>query len=85
MTLPTIGQMVHYVSYGSADGRYESKCRPAFVTEVHPDYVDGPMIGLMTVNPSGIFFDQVVRHSESEHTGGTWHWACVSPTTAEGN
>jgi hypothetical protein len=67
---PSIGRIVHYVSYGSKDGRYESTCRAAIVTEVHED----EEIGLATVNPTGIFFDRRCRHAEDDHTGGTWHW-----------
>lgn len=31
---PTIGQIVHYVSYGTPGGEYTSRCRAAMVTEV---------------------------------------------------
>lgn len=72
MSAPTIGRVVHYVSYGSADGRYESTCRTALITEVRADEV-----GLAVLNPTGIFFDRQVRNSENEHNGGTWHWPCV--------
>jgi hypothetical protein len=71
--MPTINRMVHYVSYGSADGRYESTCRAAIVTEVRTEDV-----GLCVLNPTGIFFDRQVRQSEDEHKGGTWHWPCVT-------
>ena len=74
---PRIGQLVHYVSYGSADGRYESTCRAAFVTEVNPND-----LGIAVLNPTGLFFDRQVRGSEEEYTGGTWHWPCV-PTSPE--
>ena len=68
---PRIGEIVHYVSYGSKDGRYESTCRAAMVTETREED-----IGIMTINPTGIFFDRQVRNSEDNHTGGTWHWPC---------
>jgi hypothetical protein len=73
MTAPVIGRMVHYVSYGSADGRYESVCRAAVVTETR----DSGELGLAVLNPTGMFFDRQVRNSEKKHTGGTWHWPCV--------
>ena len=76
MTRPRVGETVHYVSYGSKDGRYESTCRAAMVTETHLTQ-DPPTIGLAAVNPTGIFFDRYCRQSEEEHTGGTWHWPCV--------
>lgn len=31
---PSVGRIVHYVSYGTPGGEYESKCRSATVTEV---------------------------------------------------
>lgn len=74
-TQPSINRIVHYTSYGSADGRYKSKCRTAIVTETHLDQ-DPATVGLCVINPTGIFFDRYVRESD-EHTGGTWHWPCV--------
>jgi hypothetical protein len=77
---PTVGRIVHYVSYGTPGGEYESECRAAVVTEVdsHPD-ADGT-IGLCVLNPTGLFFNQHIEHAEdkdagaSQHPGGTWHW-----------
>lgn len=82
---PSIGRIVHYVSYGTpprADGSqvYTSHCRAAIVTEVteHPD-ADGTA-GLCVLNPTGQFFNQNVAHAEDkaagaeDHPGGTWHW-----------
>jgi len=77
MTQPTIGRIVHYVSYGSAGGEYKPACRAALVTEVREDD-----IGLGVINPTGLFFDRQVRESD-EHTGGTWHWPCVITTEQE--
>jgi len=64
-----MGRVVHYRSYGSKDGRYEPACRAAMVTEVHDD----EEVGLVTFNPTGIFFDRRVRHDEDQDPG-TWHW-----------
>lgn len=80
-TQPTVGRIVHYVSYGSADGRYKSKCRASLVTEAHLDQ-DPQTIGLAVLNPTGVFFDRYVRESD-EHTGGTWHWPCTTTTEQE--
>lgn len=33
MTAPTVGRMVHYVSYGTPNGEYSSQCRAAVVTK----------------------------------------------------
>jgi hypothetical protein len=78
MTLPAICRLVHYVSYGSADGRYRSECRAAVVTETHLEGKDATAIGLAVLNPTGMFFDRNVRQSEGEHSGGTWHWPCIT-------
>jgi hypothetical protein len=82
---PNIGEIVHYVSYGSKDGRYESTCRAAIVTETHESYKDPTSRGLATLNPTGVFFDRDVRQSEEKHTGGTWHWPCVPTTESKDN
>lgn len=50
----SVGRMVHYVARGSADGRFPSVCRMAFVTETHP--AERFLVGLAVVNPSGFFF-----------------------------
>lgn len=74
---PTVGRIVHYVSHGSADGRYPKTCRAAVVTEVSAGRADPEQIGLAVLNPTGIFFDRQSGHSEGVHRGGTWHWPCV--------
>jgi hypothetical protein len=71
---PSVGRTVHYVSRGSADGKYPSLCRAAVVTEV----LTGNLVSLAVLNPSGLFFDQNVRRSEpvdrdDEREPGTWH------------
>lgn len=79
---PTIGQLVHYTSWGSAPGPdgvqvHPRKCRPAIVVEI----IGGELCTLFVINPSGIFFDEC-RHDETRWpdeppgTGGTWHWPC---------
>lgn len=77
---PSVGRIVHYVSYGTPGGEYPSTCRAAVITEVteHPD-ADGA-VGLAVLNPTGAFFDRSVPHAEDKaagadrHPGGTWHW-----------
>lgn len=66
---PTVGRIVHYVSYGTPKGEYTSECRAAIVTEVDPHAV-----GLCVLNPTGQFFNRAVEQDESDHAGGTWHW-----------
>jgi hypothetical protein len=74
VTNPSIGRVVHYVSYGTPGGEYTRQCRAAIVTEVHPS-PDGPeTVGLAVLNPEGMFFNRICRHSEAARDGGTWHW-----------
>lgn len=86
MNRPYIGEMVHYVSYGTPGGEYQSKCRAAVVTEVLGKVPAdaNTYVSLAVLNPSGLFFDpDVPYHEHSRHNdrGGTWHWA--SSCTAE--
>lgn len=67
--VPTIGRIVHYVSYGTPGGEYHRACRAAIVTEVpkhleeepydgrRNDGESGPIIvRLAVLNPDGLFF-----------------------------
>lgn len=73
---PSVGRVVHYVSYGTPGGEYTSECRAAIVTES----VDGSLtVGLCVLNPTGMFFNRTVRFADhlAGHLveyGGTWHW-----------
>jgi hypothetical protein len=72
-----VGRIVYYMAQGSADGKYPSVERAAIVTQVH-SYTDGevegfPSIGVCVLNPSGMHFNQDVRHS-SDGEPGTWDW-----------
>jgi hypothetical protein len=72
---PSVGRIVHYVSYGTPGGEYASQCRAAIVTE-GPDVFDGEgveTVSLCVFNPTGLFFNDC-RHDEDEKRGGTWHW-----------
>lgn len=79
---PSIGRIVHYVSYGTPGGAYKSECRAAVVTEARDDFA-----GLCVLSPAGQFFDRGVPHDEGTagdpgtslcggraYDGGTWHW-----------
>lgn len=82
---PSVGRIVHYVSYGTPGGEYPSVCRAAVITEVPedlaaepydgcPNGTDGQWIaGLAVLNPEGFFFNRDAEYSE-EQRGGTWHW-----------
>ena len=76
---PTVGEIVHYQSYGTPGGEYPSVCRAAIVTDVDT-YQDGPgdrfigHVSLCVLNPEGQFFNRAVLQDEDEKRGGTWHW-----------
>ncbi len=76
---PTVGRIVHYVSYGTpprGDGTqaYTSECRAAVVTEVSEETGFGQLVGLCVLNPTGQFFNRGVEQDEVTKGGGTWHW-----------
>lgn len=79
---PSIGRIVHYVSYGTPGGEYTSQCRAAIITALRHDQVMKDFewvtiedtVDLCVLNPEGLFFNREVRHDESGHKGGTWHW-----------
>lgn len=69
MSDPSVGRIVHYVSYGTPGGEYASQCRAAVVTEVAGEGT----VSLAVLNPTGTFFNQNVKWDEDQ-AGGTWHW-----------
>jgi hypothetical protein len=79
---PTVGHIVHYVSYGTPGGEYTSQCRAAIVTAVNGHAIDpqtlaeadGWDVDLCVLNPTGMFFNQHCVQGEKHHSGGTWHW-----------
>lgn len=83
MKQPSIGNNVHYVSYGTPGGEYKSECRAAAITQVHKavDRLESH-VGLVIFNPTGMFFNPDIPYAgsanpeEAEMRGGTWHWPC---------
>jgi hypothetical protein len=73
---PSIGRIVHYVSYGTPGGEYASQCRAAVVTDVLPGSgtIIPQAVSLAVLNPTGMFFNENVVQDEGSHRGGTWHW-----------
>lgn len=74
---PSIGRVVHYVSYGTPGGEFPSVCRAAIVSEV--DLNDEQHVGLVVLNPTGQFFHALsaggCHYCDGEdQRGGTWHW-----------
>lgn len=80
MAKPSVGRIVHYVSRGSADGKYKPECRAAVITALDPAPDDVPkpgqvFVSLAVLNPEGMFFNQFVLQDEDpDKAGGTWHW-----------
>lgn len=83
---PTVGRIVHYVSYGTPGGEYTSQCRAAIVTDTRDGLLSeasnvqheinsaAVVVGLCVLNPTGQFFNGGVVQDEDDHAGGTWHW-----------
>jgi hypothetical protein len=77
---PSVGRIVHYVSYGTPGGEYTSQCRAAVITEVEsaPMSLGGERVGLCVLNPTGMFFHSIAdggcAQREDNKTGGSWHW-----------
>jgi hypothetical protein len=70
---PSVGRIVHYVSYGTPGGEYPSVCRAAVITEVVKDAegLGASIVHLFVMNPEG--YRSVVQ-DELDRRGGTWHW-----------
>lgn len=75
---PSVGRVVHYVSYGTPGGEYTSQCRAAIITEA--DTSD--TVGLSVLNPTGMFFDRTVTYHDGAETPGADN--CLS-TEQHGN
>ena len=66
---PSIGRIVHYVSYGTPGGESPPEHRAAIVTAVREDEA----VSLCILNPMGLFFNErVLFHVDA--VPGTWHW-----------
>jgi hypothetical protein len=77
---PSVGRIVHYVSYGTPGGEFLPEHRAAVITEV-PEMVTNAtptVVGLCVLNPLGYFFHPLAAggcaHDEDTKKGGTWHW-----------
>jgi hypothetical protein len=70
MKKPAVGGSVHYQSYGTPGGEFESLPRAAIVTEVDPK---GKRVGLCVLNPTGVYFVREVLQS-LEPKAGYWNW-----------
>lgn len=83
---PSVGRVVHYVSYGTPGGEYTSQCRAAIVAGVPVGALpvadseraeewdsDTVVLDLCVLNPTGMFFNRCPQ-DEGDKRGGTWHW-----------
>lgn len=73
MQQPSVGRIVHYLSYGTPGGEYAPECRAAIIAGVPPAGV-GPDSDLETVqlavlNPTGMFFN-TAHHDEGGEQAG---------------
>ena len=71
MTAPTIGDTVHYVSYGTPGGEYTSECRAAIITELTGSPDRPHQVGLAVLNPTGQFFNRAVDYHDGAETPGS--------------
>jgi hypothetical protein len=72
--VPSIGRVVHYVSYGTPGGEFPSTCRAAIITAVGRKKKGVAQVSLFVMNPEGVFLNQNVPYSEDASVGGSWHW-----------
>lgn len=74
--VPSVGRMVHYVSYGTPGGEFGQACRAAIVAGVRPLTSDGGhTLDLAVLNPTGIYFNRGCPFDDQgTHPGGSWHW-----------
>lgn len=75
---PSVGRVVHYHSYGTPGGEFLPEARAAIITAVYPEppeLADPELlhVGLCVLNPTGMFFNQLVPFSE-EPKPGHWSW-----------
>ncbi len=72
---PSVGRIVHYVSYGTPGGEYTSQCRAAIVAGVPEGALpvadaeraetwdsDAVVVDLVVLNPTGLFFNRCAYH-----------------------
>lgn len=75
MATPSVGRIVHYVSYGTPGGEYVSECRAAIIAGIPKRTRSAASKGedLVVLNPQGMFFNRCLQDEDTK-AGGTWHW-----------
>lgn len=78
--VPSIGRIVHYFSYGSADGTTFAPCIPraAIITDVKDSNDPRSDVSLCCINPTGFFFHLDCPYAE-EPKAGHWNWPQFVP------
>ena len=72
---PSIGRIVHYVSYGTPGGEYGRECRAAIITSITEESAEqNASVSLFVMNPTGLFLNDRIEFDDERHDGGTWHW-----------
>lgn len=70
---PSVGRIVHYVSYGTPGGEYGQECRAAIITAVRPAALehgrayqdeDTVQVSLAVLNPEGAYFNQSAPYDQ---------------------
>lgn len=76
---PSVGRIVHYQSYGTPGGEYQSLARAAVITYADRFLLSDDQdennytISLCILNPTGQFFTQNVKYS-AQPKAGCWNW-----------
>lgn len=75
---PSVGRIVHYVSYGTPGGEFSRECRAAIVTQVSKQHTASggqmvPKVSLCVLNPTGLFLNQDLHQDlgRPDDAGGT--------------
>lgn len=66
---PSVGRIVHYISYGTPNGEFKPEHRAAIITAVHDE--SDEQVDLCVLNPTGMYFNQGVNKGDRE---GQYHW-----------
>lgn len=78
MQKPSVGRIIHYVSYGTPKGEYQPAHRAAIITDVksteNDDATTSYEIRCTIFNPDGQFLSPWLKFDEEEKASGTVHW-----------
>lgn len=75
MTRPIVGDAVHYVARGSADGVFKPECCAAIITKAPAAGRGRPTkkLDLFVMTPTGNHHQSVLQDEDTK-AGGTWHF-----------